>query len=270
MFRRPHFVALTVVTLVALVTLSLPTSTTDQAKLALGGLFLPLFGLASSAETLADNAIGVLLPRRQILNELEQLRAENQELKLQLAQAAEVRKENQKLYQALAWKQQAPGTNKLARVILRDPTTWWRSIQIDLGRSDGLRPDLPVRTAEGLVGRVRTVGANSSEVVLIGDTSCPVSALIEGSGVSGIVVPGAETILDPSSVRLTLIQDTTRQIAPESRVSTSGLGGVFPKGVPIGRVEGLASPVDFGMLREVRIKLFADLRTLEEVWVMFP
>ena len=251
-------------------TLSLPTSTTVQVKWALGGLFLPLFGLARSAETVTDNAVGLLLPRRQLLNTIDHLQAENQELRMQLEAAALRDREAQQLRQAVAWKLHAPGTNKLARVILREPTTWWRSIQIDLGQNDGVRPDLPVRTAEGLIGKVRTVGATTSEVVLIGDAACPVSALIESSGLSGMIVPGPEAVLDPTTVRMTHIVDTTRPIAPDSRISTSGFTPVFPKGIPIGKVEGLASSVDYGLLREVRVKLFADIRTLEQVWVVIP
>ena len=270
MFRRPHFVALTVVALVALVTLSLPTTTTVHAKLALGGLFLPLFGLARSAEALAGSAAGALIPRRQLIAENEKLRSEIEELRLQLAGAAATALENQRLSRELQWKQKTPGTFKLARVILRDPTTWWRSVQIDLGREDGLKRDMPVRTADGLVGKVRTVGSTSSEVVLIGDSYCQVSAQIEGTSVNGIIMPGAETVLDPSAVTLSLILDPTRPVSAKARVSTSGLDGVFPKGIPIGEIEGLPSAVDFGLYREAPVKLHANLRSIEEVWVMFP
>ena len=270
MFRRPHYVALTVVALVATVTLSLPTTTTVQAKLVLGGLFLPLFGLARSAETLADSAIGALLPRRQLLSELEHLRAENQELKLRLAQTADSVRENQMLRQAVLWQKSAAGTNRLARVILREPSTFWHTLRIDLGSGDGLRSGMPVRTPDGLIGKVGTVWAKSSEVLLIGDQSCLVSALVENSSIVGIIAPASETVLDPSTVRLTRMLAQPSQIRPGARVSTSGLGGVFPKGIPIGQVDGAAEPVDFGSLSEARIKLFADLRTLEEVWVMFP
>ena len=68
---------------------------------------------------------------------------------------------------------------KLANVILRDPANWWRTAQIDLGSRDGVQVNLPVLTPDGLVGRILTVGLTRSQVVLLGDPNCKVSALVE-------------------------------------------------------------------------------------------
>ena len=59
---------------------------------------------------------------------------------------------------------------------MRDPANWWRTVQIDLGSRDGIQTNQPVLTAEGLVGRVSSVSYVSSQVVLIGDPNCRVSA----------------------------------------------------------------------------------------------
>ena len=104
------------------------------------------------------------------------LRRENQQLRIQAMQAEETARENDRLRQLLGWQRQAPWKLKLARVVLREPANWWRTVQIDLGSRDGMRVNLPVLTAEGLVGRISSVSLTRSQVVLLGDPDCKVAA----------------------------------------------------------------------------------------------
>jgi len=150
---------------------------------------------------------------------------------------------------------------------MRDPANWWRTVQIDLGSRDGLRENLPVLTAEGLVGRVSSVGLTRSQVVLMGDPNCHVSALVENPAHDmGIV--SASGPLDTSLVDLTYLSGSA-SLKPGQNVITSGLGGVFPKGIPVGQVVD-SRPVEFGLYTEARVKLSANLGALEQVWVLFP
>jgi rod shape-determining protein MreC len=150
---------------------------------------------------------------------------------------------------------------------MRDPANWWRTVQIDLGSRDGLRENLPVLTAEGLVGRVSSVGLTRSQVVLMGDPNCHVSALVENPAHDmGIV--SASGPLDTSLVDLTYLSGSA-SLKPGQNVFTSGLGGVFPKGIPVGQVVD-SRPVEFGLYTEARVKLSANLGALEQVWVLFP
>jgi rod shape-determining protein MreC len=182
-------------------------------------------------------------------------------------QAAASARENSQLRSLLGWQQQAPWKLKLANVIMRDPANWWRTVQIDLGSRDGIQTNLPVLTAEGLVGRVSAVGYTRSQVVLIGDPNCRVSALVENPAHDmGIVSAGG--LLDTSLVDLTYLSGNA-SLKPGQNVITSGLGGVFPKGIPIGQVVD-SRPVEFGLYTEARVKLAADLGALEQVWVLFP
>ena len=147
------------------------------------------------------------------------------------------------------------------------PGQWWRTVQIDLGSRDGIRNNLPVLTAEGLVGRVSAVGYTRSQVVLIGDPNCRVSALVENPAHDmGIVSAGG--LLDTSLVDLTYLSGNA-SLKPGQNVITSGLGGVFPQGIIIGQVVD-SRPVEFGLTTEARVKLSANLGALEQVWVLFP
>ena len=150
---------------------------------------------------------------------------------------------------------------------MRDPANWWRTVQIDLGSRDGVRENLPVLTADGLVGRVSSVGYTHAQVVLIGDPNCRVSALVENPAHDmGVISPGGP--LDNSLVELSYLSGSAN-LKPGQNVITSGLGGVFPKGIPIGQIVD-ARPVEYGLYTEARVKLSANLGALEQVWVLFP
>jgi rod shape-determining protein MreC len=156
--------------------LNLPSHTTARLKLAIGSLFLPLFGLANSSDQLANKAGDAITTRGELLKENEALRRQNQELQMEATQAQETTRENARLRQLLGWQQTKPWKLKLGRVVLRDPSNWWRTIQIDKGSLDGLSNNLPVLTMEGLVGRISSVALTRSTVVLIGDRNCKVPA----------------------------------------------------------------------------------------------
>jgi rod shape-determining protein MreC len=267
MFRKKQNLAIGAVTLVALLILSLPPSATSRLKLALGSLFLPLFGLTSAVPQLPVDLVNNVLPRRELLQQIAALRKENDQMKVQALQAAAIARENDQLRALLGWQKQVPWKLKLANVIMRDPANWWRSVQIDLGTRDGVRVDLPVLTSDGLVGRVSSVGLTRSQVVLVGDPNCKASALVENQGHDmGVIM--ASGPMDNSLVQLTYLAGSAN-LKPGEKVITSGLGGIFPKGIPIGQIVD-AWPVEFGIYKEARVKLGVNLGALEQVWVLFP
>jgi rod shape-determining protein MreC len=271
MFKRPHYLALSSVLFLVLIVLSLPNRTAMQLKLALGGLFLPLFGLAGSAHSVMDKADRSLTSRRTLLDQLDQLQHENEQFRLESMQWAHVAEENAKMREALGWQQQTRWKLKPARVVLRDPASWWRTVQIDVGQRHGVVTNSPVLTTDGLVGRIVEVAFSRSQVVLIGDPKCRVAALVEtgkNKGVDGIIFSGSSAALDPRVVDLTFM-DGQAALQPGQKVVTSGLSGLFPRGLNIGEVIDFSS-VGFGMNTEARVRLAADIRHLDIVFVLFP
>jgi rod shape-determining protein MreC len=267
MLKQKNYLAVGAVTLVAVLIFSLPSSVTGRLKLAVGSLFLPLFGLVNAAQQLPVAAADAVLSRRELLQLTEKLRHENDQLKVQALQANATARENDQLRSALGWQRQTPWKLKLANVVMRDPANWWRTIEIDLGTRDGLRENLPVLTASGLVGRVSSVALTRSQVVLLGDPNCKASALVENPAHDTGVI-SANGPLDNSLAELTYLSGSAN-LKPGQGVITSGLGGIFPKGIPIGQVVD-SRPVEFGLYTEARVKLSANLDALEQVWVLFP
>ena len=269
MLKRPHYVALIIVTLIALVVLNLPGGAVARLRFAFNGFFLPLFGFAATSQNLAGQAGDLLVPRRELIRENQQLRRDNQQLQLVATQAVEAARENARLRQFLGWREQAPwkGRLKLGQVILREPANWWRTVQIDLGSRDGLRTNLPVLTVEGLVGRVSAVSFDRAQVVLLGDPNCRVAALVENATRdNGVLGPSGPV---PGDVAVLSYLPPGAVVKPGQKVVTSGLGGIFPKGIPIGQVLDSQS-VEFGLYVEARVKLAANLNGLEEIWVLMP
>jgi rod shape-determining protein MreC len=267
MFKRKNYLALGAVVIVAVVLLSLPTRATSRLKLAIGSWFLPLFGLADTTQRLPADLADSVLPRRELLHQIDSLRRENQQLKSQAVQSAAIARENNQLRTLFNWQRQSPWRLKLANVVMRDPANWWRTVQIDLGSRDGLRENLPIITSAGLVGRVSSVSLTRAQVILVGDPNCRVSALVENPAHDmGVLIAGGT--LDTSLVELTYLASSAN-LKPGQNVITSGLGGVFPKGIPIGQIVDSRS-VEYGLYSDARVKLNANLGSLEQVWVLFP
>jgi len=104
-------------------------------------------------------------------------------------------------------------------------------------------------------------------VVLIGDSNCKVAALVENETRDTGVV-GADGPLDTALVKLSHLSRMAN-LKPGQNVVTSGLGGLFPPGIPIGKIVD-SRLVEYGLYTEARVKLAADLGALEEVWVLMP
>jgi len=267
--KRPHVIGLSVTVVLALVLLNLPTQSSSRLKLAISSFFLPLLGLASAAENVSDATGARLLPKSVLIAEVEKLRRENEELKIEALQTRELARENAALRDAVAWQKKLPWKTRLAQVVSRDPANWWRSMEINLGSNDGLVANLPIITPMGLVGRVDEVGKGYSRVVLLGDPQCRVAAIVDNSARdTGMIIPGDATVLDESIVEMTYITRHSQAI-PGQKVFSSGLDGIFPKGIPIGHIADTNS-VGYGLYLEARVKLSANLQELEEVFVLYP
>src|SRR5688500_12846619 len=101
MFRRPHYIAVAIVLLAVLILLNLPSKTSQQLKLALGEMFLPLFGLASASQSLATRAGDAVVPRNELLRQIQDLKNENQKLQIQVSQMHDAWRDERKFRELL-------------------------------------------------------------------------------------------------------------------------------------------------------------------------
>ncbi len=153
-----------------------------------------------------------------------------------------------------------------ARVILKSPTAWYSTVQIDVGRGDGVKVNQPVVTGDGLVGKITSVNGGTSTVTLITDSSSSVSAMVD-NGASGQVQP---SIGDPNDMRLQYIKGPAIKVG--QTVTTAGwasgkLESIFPRGIPIGRISKVSSN-ELKLYKQAHITPFADFKTLDQVEVI--
>jgi rod shape-determining protein MreC len=268
MLRRPHYIALGFVVLVVVLLLKLSPQAASRFKLALGGFFVPLFGLAATANQAGESSGTLVISKKTLAQENARLSKENEQLRIHAMQEENLLRENNRLRELLGWRKQVSWNLKLGRVIARDPANWWRTVQIDLGSKDGVQVNLAVLTSEGLVGRVSWVGENRSQVILIGDPNFRVSALIQEIGETGVIQANSSNPFQQNMVDLAFLSGTSK-VRADQVVITSGDGGIFPRGILIGRIIDWRN-VDYGVAREARVRLAASLNALDEVWVRLP
>ncbi|MGD9764303.1 MAG: rod shape-determining protein MreC [Candidatus Binatia bacterium] len=193
----------------------------------------------------------------------ERLRAKVDELEQQLVRLGELDLENERLRELLNFRAPLQGTAYGARVIARDPGPLSSVLTVDRGARDGVRRGMAVLTPQGVVGRVVDVSHTVSQVVALTDRNSGIDALLQRSRARGVVQGAA----DGACYMNYLMRDADVQIG--DRVLTSGLDGVFPKGVAIGSVIEIGHR-HRGLLQAAVVKPSVDLNQLEEVLLVDP
>jgi|HubBroStandDraft_4_1064222.scaffolds.fasta_scaffold10782_3 rod shape-determining protein MreC len=196
---------------------------------------------------------GVRAENRQLKDQIEQLRLEQVRLNEDAVQA-------HRLQALLAFKEQYISRTVAAQVIGSSGSDSSRMLYIDKGEDQGLKRDMAVITADGIVGKVLQVFPSVSQVLLINDQSSGVGTILEKSRLQGFLKGTAtgEVVLEG------VMSD--EQVATGERVLTSGGDQIFPKGLPVGTVTNVGTGKD--LFLNIQIKPAVNLGKLEEVLVV--
>ncbi|WP_413362900.1 rod shape-determining protein MreC [Lysinibacillus sp. 3P01SB] len=197
---------------------------------------------------------------------------ENKRLKMRLEEFAvlqtkvhNLEKENANLQELSDKEQSLLDYNPIhATVIARNPDQWEEKIILNKGSKHGVEKNMAVMTARGLIGKIILVTPYTSEVELLytNNSNYRVSALVqaEKEDVYGLVEG-----FDAERNELVLKRiDSSKKIEVGEKVVSSGLGGIFPKGIPIGEITEVTTD-DFGLTKMAFVKPSADFSLLEEV-----
>ena len=194
------------------------------------------------------------------------LREEVEILRAQNLTASEYASENQRLRRLLDYKQAAIQFDLVAAsVIGRESASWSGTIVINRGTLDGVANNMAVVTELGLVGHVTEAGLNSSKVQLLTDPRSSVGTLIQRaeSRVAGIVEGDMKNPARPRMVNIPKDSD----VAVDDMVVTSGFGGVYPKGIVVGKVVEIHNE-EGGLLKFCAIETSVNFQKLEDVAVI--
>lgn len=196
----------------------------------------------------------------------KQLREEVELLRAQNLTASEYASENQRLRALLGYKQASIQFDLVAAgVIGRESVTWSSVIIINRGTLDGVANNMAVVTEMGLVGHVLEASANTSKVQLILDPRSSVGTLVQraDSRVAGIVEGDINNPTHPRMVNIP--KDANVQV--EDAVVTSGFGGVYPKGIVVGKIKEIHND-EGGLLKYGVIETSVNFEKLEDVAVI--
>ena len=194
-------------------------------------------------------------------DENTRLKEEVNDLRMQNDLYRELASTHARLRELLQFKEGLRSPMVAAQVIGRDPTGWFESIFIDKGTNAGLKLNMPVVDARGVVGRLVAVSPNYAKVLLIIDQNSAVDCLIQRTREKGILKG-----LPSQLCRLHYVSRAA-DVAVGDKIVTSGLDRIFPKGLPVGEVmEIVDTPWEF--FKDVRVKASADFSKLEEVLVL--
>lgn len=195
-----------------------------------------------------------------VKQENERLRRRILELEQEAVRLAEVQQTDKRLQELLSLRSALEGDILVATIIGRDPLPWFSTLTIDKGEADGVHKSAAVLSPFGVVGQTMATGAHSARVLLLTDHNSGIDAVVQRSRARGIV----EGALDGGCVMKYLKRDEDVEVG--DRIVTSGLDGLFPKGIMIGEVTRVTRG-NRGLLQVADLKPSVPLDRIEEVLV---
>ena len=216
-----------------------------------------LHGIGKGIRSVWSNYIDLIHVRKQN----QDLKAELDQVRLEEDSLAEDARQGQRLQALLAFKEKYIYKTVAAQVIGTSGTEQSHVLLIDKGSDDGLKPDMPVITPDGIVGKTRDVFRHTSQVLEISDATSGAGVILEKTRIRGVL--SGDSWGQPEIVN----------VSPDDRIQrgepvlTSGGDAIYPRGLAVGTVQRIV-PQPEGTLVNVLIKPAANLSRLEEVLVI--
>jgi rod shape-determining protein MreC len=196
-----------------------------------------------------------------VRRENKELRESVKTLNARLLETHEAVLANERLKKLLDMKNTLQIPTITASVIGEDSAPWFKTILIDRGWDDGLREGMAVVTSEGVAGQLVKVAAHSSRVLLLTDNASAIASVVQRSRARGVTKGkgGGRCSLDFA------LHDEDVKVG--DMIVTSGIGGVFPKGMPVGEVT-MVKKGDLGIFQTIEVRPAVNITRLEEVLVL--
>lgn len=225
------------------------------------------FGLFAEVQRAATSAIAGIqdvwsnyFALQQVRRENEQLRREIGQLQISLQQERALASQSRTLQSLLELRSSTALSTAAATVIAAGPDPYFRTMTIDRGTGDGLRPDMAVIAPAGVVGRIIMPSARAAKVQLLIDRNAAAGAVVERSRAQGVVVGTGS-----DQLRMEYVPGAA-DLKVGDLVATSGIDGIYPKGFVIGQIESIER--GGGTFSAIVIRPAVDFSSLEEVLVV--
>ena len=261
-YRKYVFLGSVLFVSLVLLTLQIPGRQAWEPAEFVAWLTNPVQGLLTKVQRGALSVWSSYRGWQELRAENRVLREELERLRLESLQAAEIAQENSRLRRILALKEQLPLEALPGEVIAKEWGGWIRSLTVNRGRSDGIARLTPVIVPDGLVGRVVVVRASAAVIQLINDPTSTVGAMAQRTRAQGVVEgePGG-------GLRFRYLARESGALDVGDLVVTSGLGGLFPKGLPVGRVSRVEDRTS-SLFQYAGLSPAVDLARVEEILLL--
>jgi rod shape-determining protein MreC len=224
-------------------------------------IFAPLMKPAAKVSGFFEDAWDGYISLVKVHHENLRLRDEIRELNARVMAGNEALQANQRLSHLLEMKETVKAPTLAASVVGEDVASWFRTIVIDRGSSSGIAEGMAVVSADGVVGQIVKVAPSTSRVLLLTDHASGIAATIQRSRARGVVKGKGEGLCS--------LEFAAREedVKVGDQVISSGIGGVFMKGMPIGEVT-MVKRSEYGIFQTVTIRPAVNIAHLEEVLVV--
>jgi rod shape-determining protein MreC len=220
-------------------------------------LFYPVDYINSLSKSVKSNILDLI----NTYKENKRLKEQINKIMIERQSYSEIIQENKRLKQILSLKEQEPNYQTTAKIISKGYDRFLQTVIIDKGRKDGIKKDMPVITPKGLVGKIQSVRDNFSVVLLLWDPNFSVAVRLQDTRIEGIVSGTGSKYC------------TLKYVSPEEDIKigevivTSGLDGIFPKGIPVGFIKNIKKEgIEFFL--DITVSPFQDDKRLEEVIII--
>ena len=269
-FENKPLIFLISATIAAIIIIGVFSSANRDASIAEnagGTVITPAHGAVSSIGRWFSGITSYFGNVKSLRSENESLKSENNSLQKKISDMQGLQKENDKLRKMLELKEKSVDISMLAATVsAKDPSNWYSSFTINKGDRDGVKKNQPIVDADrNLVGQISEVGENWAKVITILDPQSSVGVMIKRSKEIGIL-EGDSNLRYEGKCRLGYIARDT-DVQNGDFLETSGLGGIFPRGLVIGRVVEIYDE-NATMSKAATVEPLASIGKVNEVFVV--
>lgn len=233
---------------------------------AVGVIFSPAQKLTSLVTSSIDRFTVFVWEMKSYKEENERLVNEINELKKENRSIEDYKSENDRLTELLGLKESMAEYNTVAaRIIAYEPDNWYETIVINKGEKDGIKPETVVMTGSGVVGQVAEVGTNWARVSAIINIDNSVGVRVVRTG--DIAITEGDVALSKDGYCKMSFMSKNASVIVGDMLETSGLGGVYPAGMMVGKVREISSD-NSGSMQYAVVEPAVDFNDLREVLVI--
>jgi len=261
----------------------LPDQVTKPLRKEMLEIFGPVISTVEAPVHYFSNMDNKLTTLSEAQAQVTTLRHQLAELQVQNQLLSDREAENKRLREMLGFQAASQYELLPCRVVSRDPTSWWDTVQVNVGWSKdddldkkfhgkySLTSDQPVVSPRGVVGKTGNVSRDVTDVILLVNENCSISANVDGTRDQGIVQGQGNFDQGQPQVRVKYLPKDS-QATEGNFVVTSGLGPYFPAGLRLGTISQVLPLKNeyptFGLYREAIIEPTADLNQLDELFIV--